>query len=462
MVPGMSNRAVALLCLVAVLTSRMAVAQTFDLAELRLFKALHRQPTDLARYSYLEKAMPGLSPRNQIVALQLLSSAESELGLYNQAVLGFPLKVTTPESIILPAADEWRTADAVDTIAKLAANRHIVMINEAHHDAYTRILTLELLQRLRALGFNYFAAEALVDSDSDLERRGYPTQASGTEYLHEPIYGEIVREAIRLGFTIVPYDVESNVSTQAREIEQADNLYRKVFAKDPQARLFVHAGYAHIDKAKGRLGDIQPMAMRLESLTGFDPLSIDQTQFLEVFGDRSDDYHQLIDRFHPQAPTVLVNRANGKAWSARPELYDVNVILPPSVNLKSFGDSITVNGETVKNTSDTSRLGFGSLTTIDSMIRPKWLSLGGARIPTPIGSMLCRSHLPCVVEAQYADEPSDAIAADRYAFMKSEAISELYLFPGRYRLRSLDIKGKTLNERLITVDGTRKGKPANK
>jgi hypothetical protein len=67
-----------------------------------------------------------------------------------------------------------------------------------------------------------------------------------------------------------------------------------------------------------------------------------------------------------------------------------------------------------------------------------------------------------VVEAQYADEPSDAIAADRYAFMKSEAISELYLFPGRYRLRSLDIKGKTLNERLITVDGTRKGKPANK
>ena len=83
----MSNRAVALLCLVAVLTSRMAVAQTFDLAELRLFKTLHRQPTDLARYSYLEKAMPGLSPRNQIVALQLLSSAESELGLYNQAVL---------------------------------------------------------------------------------------------------------------------------------------------------------------------------------------------------------------------------------------------------------------------------------------------------------------------------------------------------------------------------------------
>jgi hypothetical protein len=461
MVPGMSNRAVALLCLVALLTSRMAVAQTFDSTELRLFKALHRQPTDLARYIYLEKAMPGLSPRNQIVALQLLSSAESELGLYNQAVLSFPLKISAPENITLPTADQWRPADAADVIAKLAAGRRIVMINEAHHNAHTRVLTLALLPRLRALGFNYFAIEALVDSDPDLKRRGYPTRASGTEYLHEPIYGEIVREAIRLGFTLVPYDIDSNVPTQAREIGQADNLYRKVFAKDPQARLFVHAGYAHIDKARGRLGDIQPMAMRLESLTGFDPLSIDQTQFLEALGDRSDDYHQLVDRFHPQAPTVLVDRASGKTWSARPKLYDVNVILPPSMNLKSFGNSTVINGEAVKSATDTSRLAFGSLTTLDSMIRPKWLSLGGARTPVSISTMLCRSHLPCVVEAQYANEPDQAIAADRYAFMKNDAISDLYLFPGRYRLRSLDAGGKTLNERLITVDGTRKGKSAN-
>lgn len=458
----MSNRAVALLCLVALLTSRMAVAQTFDSAEIRLFKALHRQPTDLARYSYLEQAVPRLSPRNQIVALQLLSSAESELGLYNQAVLSFPLKVSAPESITLPTTDQWRSADAADVIAKLAAGRRIVMINEAHHNAHTRVLTLALLSRLRALGFNYFAVEALVDSDPGLERRGYPTKASGTEYLHEPIYGEIVREALRLGFTLVPYDIESNVPTQAREIGQADNLYRRVFAKDPQARLFVHAGYAHIDKAKGRLGDIQPMAMRLESLTGFDPLSIDQTQFLEALGSRSDDYHQLVDRFHPQGPTVLVDRTNGKAWSARPKLYDVNVILPPSMNLKSLGNSTVINGEAVKNATDTSRLAFGSLTTLDSMFRPKWLSLGGARSPVSIGTTLCRSHLPCVVEAQYANEPDQAIAADRYAFMKNDAISDLYLFPGHYRLRSLDAEGKTLNERLITVDGTRKGKPANK
>jgi hypothetical protein len=452
MVPGMSNRAVALLCLVVLLAPRGAAAQSFDPAEIRLFKALHRQPTDLARYSYLEKAMPRLAPDNQVVAMQLLSSAECELGLYDQAILGFPLKIAAPENVVLPTPDAWRAADAVDTIARLAADRRIVMVNEAHHNAHTRVLTLALLPRLRKLGFNYFAAEALVDSDPGLEHRGYPTTASGTEYLHEPIYGEIVREAIRLGFTVVSYDVESEVTTQAREIEQADNLYQKVFAKDPHARLFVHAGYAHIDKAPGRLGDIQPMAMRLKALTGFDPLSIDQTQFLETAEDRPDDYHQLIARFHPQVPAVLVNRASGEAWSALPKMYDLNVILPPAVSLKSFGTSMTINGETVKETFDTSRLAFGLLTTTDPMLRPRWLTLGGTRQPVSISAALCRMHLPCTVEAQYANEPDDAIAADRYAFMKGDAISELYLFPGRYRLRSLDAAGKTLNERSITVD----------
>jgi len=451
----MPNRVVVLLSLAALLLPGRTAAQSFDPAEMALFRALRRQPTALARYGYLDKAIPRLSPNDRIVALQLLSSAECELGLYDQAVLGFPVKIRTPQGLILPSPSEWRTGEAVDAIARLAADRRIVMINEAHHDAHTRTLTLALLPRLRALGFNYFAAEALVDTDPALQRRGYPTRATGTEYLGDPVYGEIVREAVRLGFTIVPYDPDSNVSTQAREIGQADTLYRKVFARDPRARLFVHAGYAHIDKARGRLGDIEPMAMRLKALTGFDPLSIDQTQFLETGWDRTDDYHRLIARFHPKAPVVLIDRASGKLWSARPRLYDANVILPPSASLKSFGDTDSINGEAIEDVSDPSRLMLGSLTAVNAMPRPKWLTLGGLRHPFPISAALCRTHLPCTVEAQYAGESDDAVAADRYAFMKGNAISTLYLFPGRYRLRSLDAKGKTLNVRSIAVDAPR-------
>jgi hypothetical protein len=449
----MSNRAITVLCLVALLVSKAAVAQSFDSAEVKLFETLSRQPTALARYSYLDKEMPHLAPTDRIVAMQLFSSAESELGLYDQAVLSFPLEIRGPTDTVLPIPTEWRVDNAADVITQLAANRRIVMINEAHHNAHTRALTLALLPRLRALGFNYFAAEALLDTDPGLEKRGYPIKTSGTEYLREPLYGEIVREAIRLGFIIVPYDVEGNVAEQAREIGQANDLYQKVFAKDPHARLFVQAGYAHIDKARGRLGNIEPMAMHLQELTGLDPLSIDQTQFLETSLGHSDDYHQLIARFQPKTPAVLINRVSGKAWSAYPKLYDVNVILPPAVSLRSFGDLHMFDGRVSENVSDPSHLSLNSFTALDSMFRPNWLTLNGVRHPVPISAALCQMHLPCVVEAQYANEKDDAIAADRYAFVKPDAISELYLRTGRYRLRSLDTEGRTLRERSITVNG---------
>jgi hypothetical protein len=67
-------------------------------------------------------------------------------------------------------------------------------------------------------------------------------------------------------------------------------------------------------------------------------------------------------------------------------------------------------------------------------------------------------RLPCVVEAQYANESTDAIAADRYAFVRSNATSELFLRPGHYRLRAWGGDGKTISQRTITVSQPRMDK----
>lgn len=292
-------------------------AQSYTPSELRLLRTMGRQPTTLARYQYLIRTVPGLRANDRVLALQFLSFSQDELGLYDQAVFSFPLKDKLPDDLKLPTPTDWKAADAVDTIVALAARLRIVMINEAHHDAHTRLLTLELLPRLRALGFTYFAADALSMDDPGLARRGYPTRRSGTEYLRDPLYGDIVREAIRLGFTLVPYD--NVLCGQARENAQAEALYRQVFAKDPDARLFVHAGYAHIDKVAGRLGAMQPMAMRLEALTGITPLSIDQTDFLETGLDDSDAYHRLARMFPSGQPEVLTTRpASREAHGPQP------------------------------------------------------------------------------------------------------------------------------------------------
>ncbi|HKR77196.1 MAG TPA: hypothetical protein VJR95_11045 [Rhodanobacter sp.] len=427
----------------ALLACASAAAQSFDPSALKLLQAMERKPTTLARYQYLVRKVPALSHDNQVLALQFMAFSQDELGLYDQAVFGFPLKNNLPDDLKLPTPAEWKPADAVDAIAALAAQRRIVMVNEAHHDGHTRQLTLELLPRLRTLGFTYFAAEALGDNDPDLAKRSYPVRKSGTEYLRDPMYGDILREAIRLGFTLVPYD--NTLTGQARETAQAEALYRKVFAKHPDARLFVHAGYAHIDKVPGRLGDWQPMAMQLEKLTGQAPLSIDQTDFLETGLDTSDPYHRLAHAFPSDKPEILLNRQTGQPWSARPAAYDINVILPATLNIEAFG-KYKYGGRL-----NYEQAGLPHVLDYNEMQRAGWLSLGGKRRSYPINTALCRGVIPCVVNAYYPGEPNDAITADRYAFMGPTETSKLYLRPGTYRLRASDSDGHTLSESTIQI-----------
>ena len=425
------------------LASASLAASDYDAKEVRLLHKVQSLSFDLARYSYLADQLPVLSMRGKAVAEQFISFAENEMGLYDQAVLSFPIKLKDIPDLTLPEKSHWTAVDASDEIIKLAADRHIVMINEAHHSAHTRMLMLTLLPRLRAMGFGYFAAEALNNGDTELMKRGYPVQDSGTEYLHEPIYGQLVREAIRLGFKIVPYE-SAERAMELREAEQATHLVDRVFKHNPKARLVVQTGYAHIDHAKGRLGNTETLAMRLKDQTGYLPLSVDQTQFLEVGFNQADDYHQLAQRFKPGMPVILVNRTDGQPWSASPNQYDANVILPPAVSLKAFGE--------IKTSIAPPSL-FTPTHRNNEMIRPAWLSLGGARFPKQINASMCKNHFPCLVEALFADESNDAVAADRYVFFEPYTASKLFLWPGRYRLRALDTKQVAIYEKEIIVSG---------
>ena len=105
---------------------------------------------------------------------------------------------TSPPAIDTVQIDQARVADAVETIVAAADTAKVIFINEAHHVAQTRVLTLALLERLRAKGFTYLAAETFSPFDSSLNTRAYPIRASGY-YSNEPLFGEIIREARRLG-----------------------------------------------------------------------------------------------------------------------------------------------------------------------------------------------------------------------------------------------------------------------
>jgi hypothetical protein len=389
------------------------------------FSRLNAQPDNYARLRYANLQRTSTDPQLRQIAGQVLVTEWSMFGRIGEAEAAFNvsdkgLAIAGP----LPTASDWRAAPAADYIADAIAGRRILVVNEAHHRPQTRLLTLALLPRLRALGFDHFAIEGLDPADAALATRGYPTEKSGY-YTQEPLYGEIVREALRLGFVVHAYEPQEagRMSPQDRETRQAEAL-QAILEKDPRARLFVHAGYAHADKAPGRLpGNARPMAAELGRLTGIEPYTVDQTTLGS--GDMSDaasPYRHLVESFPIGLPSVLLPRKGGPAWSYRPEYHDLTVLLPRSD---------------------------------PSEMRPGWLSRDGLRRSLRIKAAACNGSFPCLFEAFLAGEGDDAIPADQFVLLASgDARWPLYLAPGRYRLRIRGEDGAVMSVRPVEITDT--------
>ena len=159
------------------------------------FKRLGAQPDNFARLRYANMQRGSDNPQLRQIAGQILVTEWSMFGRIGEAEAAFTIS-QKPEAATapLPVAADWSAVPAVDYIAAAAADRRLVVVNEAHHRPQTRLLTLALLPKLRAEGYDHVAIEALDPADTALASRGYPTEKSGY-YTQEPLYGEIVREA---------------------------------------------------------------------------------------------------------------------------------------------------------------------------------------------------------------------------------------------------------------------------
>jgi hypothetical protein len=389
----------------------------------------------LAQYQVMRRAYnEDTSPAFRLIFGQYVSWYQSFIGDYPDAAASFSIKQVPgrddkPSPLGLP---DYHAHPALAAIPALAQPYRIVLLNEAHNVALTRSLTVQLLGRLREEGFDYFAAETLYQADTGLQARGYPVDKSGF-YTEEPVCAEMVRTALKLGFKVVAYEAQPSAAGDAREAEQARNLNDAVFRRDPEARLVVDAGYGHIVKSGRYLGG-SSMAEHLYKLTGLPMLSVEQT-ILYPHAHASDDhpiYAAVMEQLHPDVPIVFTNTV-GKPWSLRPG-YDVSVFFPPIRMVRG---------------------------------RPDWLGLGGLRQAWFVDGTRCQQHFPCLVEARYADESDDAIPADRMVLDQAPLVgsldlrvttgspgvpgADLYLRPGKYRLRFSAEDGRQLYHQNITV-----------
>lgn len=185
----------------------------------------------------------------------------------------------------------FKPKNAVNAITNAAKNYQVVITNEAHYQPQNRVFTALLLEKLYRNGFRYFAVEDLyIDDlnvkskeDKELNKRKYPLKTSGF-YLSEPQYGNLVRQALKIGYTLIAYEhYASDVQNPterilARERGQAKNI-AEILKKDSQARVLVHCGYGHL--SENLINGRGLMAAMLKKDFQIDPLTVDQEALLE-------------------------------------------------------------------------------------------------------------------------------------------------------------------------------------
>lgn len=156
---------------------------------------------------------------------------------------------------------------AINVLKEQAKTQRIIIWGEEHHLSQTRSLYEEMIRELWHYGFRYLAAESFTDK---IENRNlkYVNYQCGL-YTRDPLFSNAVHAAIQMGYKLIAYDNNE----KERDKVQAENIYKKVFENDPDAKILILAGRSHIVEEKTADG-WEPMGYWLKKMTGIDPFTI--------------------------------------------------------------------------------------------------------------------------------------------------------------------------------------------
>lgn len=238
-------------------------------------------------YSFSDKIFDKLSrdSANYEAAQELsyIGEYEKMLALWDKDERKMPPDLTAEQ---IKHFSKFKAVNAKDVILEKAKTEQIIIINEAHQQPYHRVFTTSLLNDLFKAGFRYFSAETISNYEStlnEINKNKFATLHSGY-YTREPLYGNLVREAIKEGYEIFAYETtrlsnSDSAGINLREVDQAKNI-KKILDKDPKAKILIHCGWDHLVEAPYPAWG-KAMAGRLYEYTGINPFTIDQTKLTE-------------------------------------------------------------------------------------------------------------------------------------------------------------------------------------
>jgi hypothetical protein len=218
--------------------------------------------------------------------------------------------------------------------------RDIIMFNEGHDRPQTRAFVISLLADLRKAGATCLAMETFDESGNLAQ-----LDVSTGYFTSEPVGGELVREALRLGFKLIPYEDRPDLlpaksaepvsiptspiehSANQRDSVQAANLFRRIQTKSGIEKTVVLAGYGHISETE--IGDIKCMALNFKKLSGVDPLTVEQTLLSECM--KESPYANRLLNTVIQTETAQAFKSNdAKRFGLDSLSYDIYVYHPPT------------------------------------------------------------------------------------------------------------------------------------
>lgn len=305
---------------------------------------------------------------------------------------------------------KYKIVNALDYIVEKAKSHQIVILNEAHHNSSHRVFAERLILALSKIGYTNLGLEALTNGekiDSLLNKRGYPIQNSGY-YTQDPRFGNLIRTALKNGYTVFPYERTSKSNGKEREIEQAKNIIRLI-DKKPNEKFIIYCGFDHVLEGNVKTWE-KALAGRLHDLTGINPLTINQTKYSE--------------RSRPLLNNPLIKALNVKE---------------PSILIDNYGEPLNY----VKEKSYTDIAVFHPVTKY-FYGRPNWLFYSGKKdISIALNDL--KISFPVMVLAYLENEVLNlAVPLDIIEVQSKNESAHLALSKGEYKILINNKSGKSL------------------
>ncbi len=156
---------------------------------------------------------------------------------------------------------------------QVAKDNKIIILNDAHPIAQTRVTLTRVLDLLYKQGFRYLAMETLDEKDTAINTRKFPIIDKTGYYSNEPCFGDLVRQSLKIGFKLVAY--ENNDPGIDRHLGQAMNIYNRIFKLDADAKVIIYSGNFNGITPEIGTGHGQ-MGYYLSKLTKTKPIFINQ------------------------------------------------------------------------------------------------------------------------------------------------------------------------------------------